>query len=1094
MQNTKDSMKRIEKAHIEEWNQSAVDPEITKLAIESIKGGRVYEELFEFRGEEIRRNDGRLRDGFLKRYELPAKGGWLARGVDILSSELTPSRFFCFKPDTPRKAGAKPEAKAIKYEHPDGYPAELFALRMPIKCWERAAERFHVAIPSTITVTAEGEGIGFWAWVLDHPEIPVVITEGAKKAGSLLSFGYAAIALPGISGGYRQPKDEAGNRDRSQRRVLLPHLRPFAVNGRKIYFAFDRDTKRVTVRAVDRDINRTADLLRHEGAGEIRVCLWNNGYKGADDLIVNCGIQAFDAAFETSPILAIWSARQLTRLTRPVDVKVCDHYLGDIDIPSSVKIVCLKSPKGTGKTEWLVRQVDTAIRDGRPVLVITHRVQLQTSLCERFGLNTLDEVRYSDVGRLLGFGLCIDSLRKDSAAQFDPVAFSDALIIIDEAEQVYWHLLHAETEVKKHRVEILRNVSALFQEVYSGIGTIYLSDADLSDLAVDYTESLIGQPVGSFVVENTWKSSQLQTVYHYTQNTPKRLVGDLIGKIREGGRHLLIVSGRREKSQWGTKTLERYIREKFPTKRVLRIDSESIVDRHHAAYRCMANLDQVLSQYDIVIVSPAIETGVSIDLKGHFTDVWGIFQGVQTADSVRQSLARLREPVDRHIWVAPRGLAHIGSGDTGPKELVEYEFKKARTNLQALAAVDGSAAVDVDIEFQPMSIATWAERGATINRERHIYRDIVIYGLHEEGHAIVTVSDDDDDASPDADMEVGREVKETCTAAYAEYCIRVASVPNPDDARYEALKDAREMTEDERIEERKGALARRYGETAVTPEIVKADDEGFYQALRVYYGLTEGREFLVEKEASSQREEIIKGGGAIFLPDFNHNHIFGKVRALEVLGVTDLFAQDRLWRADDPRLAEIADLCRANAGAVKSLLGFRPYGSNMRVIQGLLKCVGLKLPRTKNRVGARGQQVYIYGWVNLNDGREAIMALWRARDEERRAKAQINPLPVVTASNTNRVDLTITTELHPALAIPSTCDHEEDVRDLTRWLAEAAEGSQEELLDILSVARETLKVIPEIGARVWHGLTASVQSAIRVIADTGTLAALASGA
>jgi plasmid stabilization system protein ParE len=111
------------------------------------------------------------------------------------------------------------------------------------------------------------------------------------------------------------------------------------------------------------------------------------------------------------------------------------------------------------------------------------------------------------------------------------------------------------------------------------------------------------------------------------------------------------------------------------------------------------------------------------------------------------------------------------------------------------------------------------------------------------------------------------------------------------------------------------------------------------------------------------------------------------------------------------------------------------------------------------------------------------MALWSARDEEKR-ESQL----VVIARNTNRVDQSITT------ALPTTSEdteaHEEDVRDLTRWLSEAAESSTDELANILSVAKEVLKVLPEIGVRVWQRLTREVRGAIEASADQGTIAAL----
>ncbi|WP_342745940.1 hypothetical protein [Brunnivagina elsteri] len=108
--------------------------------------------------------------------------------------------------------------------------------------------------------------------------------------------------------------------------------------------------------------------------------------------------------------------------------------------------------------------------------------------------------------------------------------------------------------------------------------------------------------------------------------------------------------------------MEERFRKKFPDLRILRIDSESVSDPSHPAFGCIVHLNEILTKYDLVIASPSLETGVSIDIKGHFNAVWGIFQGVQSANSVRQMLARLRETVDRHIWVRGSGMGWVEDG------------------------------------------------------------------------------------------------------------------------------------------------------------------------------------------------------------------------------------------------------------------------------------------------------------------------------------------------------------------------------------------------------------------------------------------------
>nr|WP_318780933.1 hypothetical protein [Dendronalium phyllosphericum] len=59
-------------------------------------------------------------------------------------------------------------------------------------------------------------------------------------------------------------------------------------------------------------------------------------------------------------------------------------------------------------------EVAKAHDQGRRVLIITHRIQLGEALCDRFGVDYVSEIHTSDTGGLLGYGVCVDSLHKDS--------------------------------------------------------------------------------------------------------------------------------------------------------------------------------------------------------------------------------------------------------------------------------------------------------------------------------------------------------------------------------------------------------------------------------------------------------------------------------------------------------------------------------------------------------------------------------------------------------------------------------------------------------------------------------------------------------
>ncbi|WP_277926814.1 MULTISPECIES: DUF3854 domain-containing protein [Nostoc] len=56
--------------------------------------------------------------------------------------------------------------------------------------------------------------------------VPVTIVEGVKKAGALLTAGYAAIAIPGVNAGYRTPRKRTRGRVRGGRGENLSPMLP----------------------------------------------------------------------------------------------------------------------------------------------------------------------------------------------------------------------------------------------------------------------------------------------------------------------------------------------------------------------------------------------------------------------------------------------------------------------------------------------------------------------------------------------------------------------------------------------------------------------------------------------------------------------------------------------------------------------------------------------------------------------------------------------------------------------------------------------------------------------------------------------------
>jgi hypothetical protein len=256
--------RKIQENHQKELINSAIKADIIFSNFCSLSGNNAYEQLLYGLDNSERNNIGRLREKWLKRYGHLDHGGWWCSGIDLTT--LKDSDWGCFKPDRPKLDQGKP----LKYEVPPKVPTGIFALKVE----GEALDGFPVP-----------KGKTFWEWVLANP-VPVMITEGAKKAASLLSHGKVAIALSGVWNFL----DSEGH--------LKPEIQRLIRPGREFVIAFDQDSRWVVRDNVVRAARKLAEILQAHNC-MVTILNWEieNG-KGIDDFIVKEGAGEFEKLFE----------------------------------------------------------------------------------------------------------------------------------------------------------------------------------------------------------------------------------------------------------------------------------------------------------------------------------------------------------------------------------------------------------------------------------------------------------------------------------------------------------------------------------------------------------------------------------------------------------------------------------------------------------------------------------------------------------------------------------------------------------------------------------------------------------------------------
>ncbi len=1008
------SSARIWKNHHQEWLDSCVDPSIIALNVKSLDGTMGEDDPIEKLCYAVERNKTPAFNGWpakiIQRYKHTTEGGWWVNGVDPVTGIAR--RWGQFKSDNPftykeHADGFETEAKikTIKYEAPKGVPTEAMFLAVTWKISRRVAKRTNNKeiykqwkkrareAFKTSECTNYKEFLReycdryFWKWVLDNPAIGIAITEGAKKAGALLTQGIAGLSIPGIFNGCPTKKDKFGNKLGLPQ--LLPDLKLFATEEREVSICFDNDQKLKTKLAVKQATERLGKLFSVEGC-KVSVMQWVNcPEKGIDDLIGSKGQDYFESVLKSRLSLADYKLKGLLALYP--DLTINERYIpSGLTYPANTKFIRLRSPHGTGKTEWLAKEIQSVLDNGQKVIIIVHRQQLARELAKRFNIDYRTQLNKKVVGSgQFGYSLCIDSLHDKAKPSFDPDAkqWEDAVVIIDEVEQVLWHLLNGGT-CEKNRVRILKTFKRLLQRiVQSEEGKIFIADADLCSISINYIEQLIGYKVPSFTIDNSYVLDATRLLYRFLKQDPGELISTLEDNIKLGHKVIIHTDGQKYKSTWGTRSLESHLRKKFPSLKILRIDSKSVKDKSHPAFGCIDKLNQVLPNFDIVICSPVIETGVSIDVN-HFNSVYVLSNGVQTVDSVCQTMQRVRTDIPRYVWARSYSPTRIGNGSNDIKSLLSSTHKLASAHINLLMRLGISESEDIsfyeeneEVKISAPSLTAWAKRAVIINNQNYKFADNLFSKAEKIGYKIVVEDDKETDFT-----EIRNEVKETAKLNYSHHRKRVKESPDIDDKTYQEWKGRDDLTETEEETLKKAEISRIYATDEVDETLIEKHDNGWFKQIQLDYYLNYGKQYIVDKERKLLSKLIEQSdNGEVFKPDLCRNTLATKIFCLEQLEIQQFLDPEKEFTHQSLMKWFEKINNPLTRFQVKTILGVSigKERSAIAVAQRLLKVLGLTLVLKERRRVNRGEEATrIYKCCDLNhDDRLAVFDRWLERDE-----------------------------------------------------------------------------------------------------------------
>jgi Domain of unknown function (DUF3854) len=858
-----------------------------------------------------------------------------------------------------------------KYETPigkvlsgDSQRSSIYLPAVPLAIRRRIARRYGITDPTFISTRASRKRgikvIPFWEWIAAHPEIPIVWTEGGKKALCLLSHGEVAIALYGVNGGYLA-KDALGN-------PLTPYLAPdvarFAVPGRVNVLAFDQDASETTRRRVNIATQRFSRLLQASAQQPTLITFWEEQQgKGVDDLIVNQGAIAWKQARGAALPLDHWLIWQhlANRLTYPADLRVTTHDLSTLNLqnlPEDV-ILAIASGKGTGKTKFIAK----AIASTENVLSAGHRVALMRNLCDRLRLDyrgDLDKTNgrfINGAGYALRIGFCVDSL-----LAIDPEQFKGCDLVVDEVVQVLRHLLTSSTCAKDGKRPALL---ARFQELVRSARRVIVADADLDNASLRYLQDLRGNSESGikapvFLIQNDYQAEgyPVEFIECPTRSVIVKKLLLSVSKLQPG-KVLLVVTDTKKAS----KLIAAQIQKQYPHLRILVINSETSSCEAEREFITTPDIVLAREEYDVVIASPSMATGVSIESQGAIAEVYGVFNGCSATDAdMAQALDRVREAVPRVVWCAEFGsnyspVSRATNSLQIKQDLMEQTMATAQIIRSSLRADTVGAIANYDWQSDP-HINLWSAMSAAQNQSMSRLRTALLVRLRYEGKRVQVWSAPNNQSVLEALKEVRQEIDlRDATAIVAAPLLTAVQFLELEQKEAHSPEEARAIA--------RFFLCQFYciQPENLTIEHVLDDREGRQRGgiLNLEAQLFE----TVAVDRSVKALERQRSWNQGLCPwDISGVALRRKLR--HKLGLTQYLDGEREWNATD--LEAIAIKAREYAGQIKQTLNFtipsgvqpngQPKISDVQIVHQLLSQMGIKVEFRWSGSGELKHRVY----------------------------------------------------------------------------------------------------------------------------------------
>lgn len=316
------------------------------------------------------------------------------------------------------------------------------------------------------------------------------------------------------------------------------------------------------------------------------------------------------------------------------------------------KLEIIKSPPGTGKNERLAGAWQALEKSGGRGLCVTYRRALTRGNTRRWSFPGSIRRNYMDIGGPIVdpcFDICVNSISNIAyEATLDDSDESIDVTVWDEWQQLLRHVFSNGGEAE------LCALWAAMETLFRRSKVNMIQDAHMTALGVHAAHLLLGwdtpEDADEHLLISTWKGEPRIIHKWECEEAHHRA---FMAAVVEGGHHWFQTS-----SATHAEAIAREASQLIPADKVLLITADTIRD-DVPGVRDAVHDPSVCQQYQLVIGSPAIFTGISVEHEKLWTK-WVHMRGsvgqdqVHTAEDAHQAMCRVRDPIETHVWADAR--------------------------------------------------------------------------------------------------------------------------------------------------------------------------------------------------------------------------------------------------------------------------------------------------------------------------------------------------------------------------------------------------------------------------------------------------------